>query len=394
MKENVSSPNVLERIERTIERRVHITKEERLGISLWILHTYIHKRYIYTPRLALLSPWYGHGKSTMLDVLERLTFNSFKSNGATPAVIFRVIGNSSVTTTMLLDEGDNQNLRLDREYRKVLNSNRRGDWIDRMSGKQVMRFNVFAPIAIAAVHDLYSALMQRSVIIYILQPPPEVKLEDLPQQPDHPDYIKFVQETSELQADIEQWAESVILADNPPNPLRIRLKDNWRGLFAIADSLGRGDDAREAATELVKGYPMDNPGVNLLMDIWEVFDDIQTDRCFTKKMIEYLHRKGWDVWTGLDGEMTPHALNERELPNILRRFKIHPTMMQPLGPRTMRSRGARGYYRKDFEYAWSVYCPQLTATPQHRNTSTEESTIIELEPKKPPKKRRFKISEA
>jgi hypothetical protein len=118
---------------------------------------------------------------------------------------------------VLLDEGDNQNLRFNPEFRKLLNANRRTDVIERVIGGETVKFKVFAPIAIAAVHDLYTALMQRSVIIYILQPPPEAVFEVLPQQEDHPDYIAFVQEVAALQKDIEQWAQSVQLADQPYN---------------------------------------------------------------------------------------------------------------------------------------------------------------------------------
>jgi hypothetical protein len=326
----------------------------------------------------------------MLDIIERLSFNAYKTIGATPPVIFRVIGNSPITTTMLLDEGDNQNLRLNAEYRKILNGNRRGDKVDRVIGKQVVRYDVFSPIAIAAVHDLYPALMQRSVIIYILQPPPGTKLEVLPQLQHHPDYIKFAQETADLQSDIELWSEHVQLVSQPANPLKLRTADNWRVLLAIADSFGRGDEARKAMTELVKGYPSDNPGANLLSDIQDIYNDYQVDRCFTKRMLQYLHQGEWSSWTGLDGELTPHSLNERELANILRRFKVYPTTIQPLGPRDIRGKGAKGYYRKDFEYAWSIYCANKPAVPPaHRNTS-----VLKLVEEKPKKKSRFKVTAA
>jgi hypothetical protein len=366
--------DVLERIEHIVKRYMWLTKEERLGISLWVLHTYIHKKYLLTPRLALLSPWYGHGKSTMLDIIEKLSFNSYKTISATPPVIFRVIGNSPVTTTMLLDEGDNQNLRLNAEYRKILNANRRGDIVDRVLGKVIIRYNVFSPIAIAAVHDLYPALMQRSVIIYILQPPPGAKFEILPQQQHHPDYIKFVDEAVELQSDIEKWAEIVELEDQPPNPLKLRNADNWRVLLAIADSFGRGDDARAALMELNKGQPTDNPGADLLSDIRDIYDKAQIDRCFTKKMLQQLHLFGWDNWTGLNGEQANHALTERELASILRRFKIHPTTIRQANS------VAKGYHRKDFEYAWSVYCTKPNVTALQRNIHLV--TEAEEKPKK------------
>jgi hypothetical protein len=381
MLEKVPNSDVLARVESIVERYVYLTSQERLSVSLWILHTYTHKKYLLTPRLALLSPWYGHGKSTLLDIIERLAFNTYKTLSATPPVIFRVIGNNPVSTTMLLDEGDNQNLRLNAEYRKILNANRRGDKVDRVIGKEVRRYDVFAPIVIAAVHDLYPALMQRSVIIYILQPPPDIMLELLPQRP-NPDIVYMM---AELQNDIELWAETAVLADQPPIPHKGRIADNWRVLLAIADSFRRGDEARAAMLELVKGYPSDNPGANLLSDIRDLFNDQQSDRCFTKTILRYLHQHEWGNWTGLDGELRPHSLTERELANILRRFKIYPTTVRLSEIKGIRSTVAKGYHRSDFEYAWSIYCPAVT--PLQRNIH-----LVEPEPKKPPKKRRFKIS--
>jgi hypothetical protein len=380
---DMNPPNVLERTERIIGRFMHLTPDEKLSASLWILHTYIHKKYLLTPRLAILSPWYGHGKSTMLDLIERLSFNSFKTVSATPPVIFRVIGNNPISTTMLLDEGDNQNLRLNADYRKILNANRRGDMVDRVIGKQVIRYNVFAPIAIAAVHDLYPALMQRSVIIYLLQPPADIKLEVLPQQPSP----QLVHEIAELRNDIELWSHEAVLADYPLNPVKGRLADNWRVLLAIADNFDRGDDARRALTELVKGHPNDNPGAHLLSDLRDIYDERDMDRIFTKRLLQSLHLLGWNNWTGLDGEMSNHALTERELAGILRRFKIYPTTIRQSESKLVKSTVAKGYYRKDFEYAWSVYCPQLPVTALQRNIHLVEP---ESEPEPEKKHRRLK----
>src|SRR6516165_9450090 len=64
--------NLLELLVEVIGVYVGITDDEKLAVALWILHTYIYDRYTFTPRLALLSPVFGCGKTTLLALIERL----------------------------------------------------------------------------------------------------------------------------------------------------------------------------------------------------------------------------------------------------------------------------------------------------------------------------------
>jgi len=101
--------NVLDLLLRLIEKHIVITDEERIAVALWILHTYLFNRYTHTPRLALLSPVNGCGKTTLLRLLELLVRDGTSSANATPAVIYHELARSPYLT-WLVDEADNLDL--------------------------------------------------------------------------------------------------------------------------------------------------------------------------------------------------------------------------------------------------------------------------------------------
>jgi hypothetical protein len=69
--------NLLDLLVEVIGVYVGITGGEKLAVALWVLHTYIYDRYTFTPRLALLSPMFGCGKTTLLALIERLAHDPY-----------------------------------------------------------------------------------------------------------------------------------------------------------------------------------------------------------------------------------------------------------------------------------------------------------------------------
>ena len=173
-----------------------------------------------------------------------------------------------------------------------------------------------------------------------------------------------------LREAIRKWAGSCKLDPDPENPLKNRRADNWRVLLAIADNLGRGEEARAAALTLSGGLPDDDPRVYLLEDIRGVFDALGVDRIASSVLLEKLHAvEGgmWLEWRGPNDDQQPHKLTANELARLLRDFKISPRTVSPLGSRLLRGPSSRGYFRRDFEAAWASYCTASTANaPTHR----------------------------
>jgi hypothetical protein len=58
--------NVLDLTLYLIDEHIAITAEERMALALWVLHTHVFDQFTNTPRLALLSPVRGCGKTTLL----------------------------------------------------------------------------------------------------------------------------------------------------------------------------------------------------------------------------------------------------------------------------------------------------------------------------------------
>jgi hypothetical protein len=62
-------PNILGLVPALLEEHAGTTAEQRLATALWILHCWLFDRFAITPRLALLSPVRGCGKTTLLALI-------------------------------------------------------------------------------------------------------------------------------------------------------------------------------------------------------------------------------------------------------------------------------------------------------------------------------------
>jgi hypothetical protein len=125
--------NVLDLTLYLIEQHIAITAEERMAVALWVLHTYVFDSFTVTPRLALLSPVRGCGKTTLLALLELLVAEPFRTDNTTAAALFHLLDHR--LHTLLIDEADNLGLLSNDVLRSVFNSgHRRGGRISRFSG--------------------------------------------------------------------------------------------------------------------------------------------------------------------------------------------------------------------------------------------------------------------
>lgn len=364
--------NVLNLLDQWISKYIWLTPEQRLFVALWLLHSYVFDLYNFTPRLVLLSPVFGCGKTTLLILIEQLVDSPLRWTHTSAAAVFRALDQPR---TILLDEGNNLGLMQDRVMRVVLNSNRRGDKIARAAGKSGAKsYRAFTPIAIAAKgHALPNDLVQRSVIVHMQKPPPEAKgdLERFNESDED-----FLRATGALRYEIRKWADTCKLNPEPELPLNWRAGDNWRPLLAIADDLGRSEEARKAALVLSGGLPDEDSALLLLLDIRTIFDTLGVDRISSADLLDKLHALEdsiWLEWRGPNDDQHPHELTPNELARMLGGsrlgggFGIRPHTIWPPGGRNVRGPSRKGYRRQDFEAAWAAYCPG--GTPAHGHTA-------------------------
>src|SRR5262249_17075436 len=255
------------------------TAANRMVVALYAIFTHlVFKYFSITPRLALLSPLEVSGKTLLLKMLELLSFRPFRSDNITAAAFYRqlYVGGEQ---TMELDEGDNLDWFKDKVLRATANSGYDiGGRVTRTIDGRPRNFSTFGPLVIAAIGKLPSPLLSRCVAALNLLRPTHEEMGQLERfDLRDPGVLAQFRAIPEL---IEQWAGTCTLSRDPPVPseLYLRHHDNWRGLLAIADSLGHGEAARVAAVELCGSRSGDNPTVRAFMTIRTVFEMHNTDR--------------------------------------------------------------------------------------------------------------------
>jgi hypothetical protein len=297
----------------------------------------------------------GCGKTVLLSIVSSLAARVLKTDGITPAAIYRLV--DAERRTLLVDEADNLGLGSIGPLRAVLNSgHRRGGSITRFVGDRPRQFSTFAPLALAAIGNLPLPIMHRSIVVQMDRHDGTRELR------------RFDANDAALDAIYREnclWAKNCYLALDPemPTELRNRQADNWRPLIAIADACHQGDAAREAAVAFAsKARHDDDPGVILLHNIRALFDGRQVDRLASGAIIEALNRlEGglWSDWRGIEDTQQPHRLSRGELARLLAAFRIRPRTIWPM-PRGPQTRSLKGYYRSQFEAAWQSYCSDGT----------------------------------
>jgi hypothetical protein len=159
-----------------LRRFLFLQDHQFTALALWILHSFVFNDFGHSPRLALLSPVRGCGKSVVLDLCEKLCRRPRKFGSTTTAVLPRLIHNDQ--STVLLDEADNLDFAGDPVLRAVLNDGfKAGARRALMIKREATEFGLFAPIALAAIGRLPLPLMSRSIVINMSRAPRKAKLE-------------------------------------------------------------------------------------------------------------------------------------------------------------------------------------------------------------------------
>jgi hypothetical protein len=331
---------------RVIEWFIWLTPAQRVAVTLWILHAHVYDRFQVTPRLALVSPVRGCGKTVLVELIETLVPKPERSDSITAAAIYHIIDERH--PTVLLDEGDNigLTLALNGTYRAVLNSgHRRGGSRKILYHGRPRRFSTHAPLLVAGIgrfpYDGSGELKRFTGCDPVI------------------DYIY---------GRLRSWAREVELDADPAMPpqLRNRQADNWRPLIAIADSFGPewGRLARDAAIAFAHAHQDEDAGVLLLHDIRGIFDQRGVDRLFSEVLVAALNDLDdsmWCEWRGPQGDKQPHRLSQGGLAQILALFGIRSRTIWPLH-RSPTSKSRKGYLRSQFESAWRSYCDDDTAS--------------------------------
>jgi hypothetical protein len=345
-----------------LERYMDVPAHQLLAVALWILHTHVCDRFMVSPRLILTSPVRGCGKTTLLEIIERLAVRGVRADSITAAAIYHMIDYEH--PTLLLDEADNLDAEANKLLKAVLNGgHRKGAARVHVVEGRPRRFSMFGAMALATIGSLPLPLMHRSIVIELKR----TSRTDLSRFDVNDAAALF--DLNTIYGKILGWSGRVVL-DDPSIPigLRNRPADNWRPLMAIADACGYGDAAREAAIALSADRPDEDPTVVLLQDIRDLFNRRRDDRLTSSELVDdlcALEDGCWGEWRGIRDDQQPRRLTQGELARLLAPFRIRPRTIWPTQRRSD-AKSAKGYYRYQFEAAWAAYC-QSDVTPSHRS---------------------------
>jgi hypothetical protein len=365
---HVDGPEIVEAIKSILLRYVIMSEAQSLVCALWIPHTYLFPDYrCSTGYLHVSSPVPECGKSQLLEVLELFVANPLTIGGATPAALIRIIDKES--PTLLFDESD-LNLH-DKEMSALLcgifnNGWRPGKPYIKCEGEkhEVRKFQVFGAKALAGIgtHYLQPATLTRCFPIRLQRHGAGRMAEE------------FYFDSSETEAfPIKQklalWASQRknhwLKNKRPggiPGWLNSRKKSIAFPLFAIANDLG-GDYTEKLGAALEEIFISAKSGkrldykVQLLVDIRSVFDEVESKQEFllTHELLKGLCEIETSPWAEASNGK---PLSPTKLALLLSDFGPAPRQRRVSGDRNL-----RGYFREDFQEAWTRYLPHAADTP-------------------------------
>jgi hypothetical protein len=383
---------LLEDTTRLIRRFVALPTDHDLhAIAAWAMHCWVLDAFDSTPRLALLSPEKGSGKSRTLEVLALITPQPIHTVSITAAALKRLVG-SGEPVTILIDEADTllgwKTRTENEDLRGLVNGgHRRGAMsasvsMDKRNAGAVERFSQFAPVALAGIGDLPDTIMDRAIIVTMKRRKADERVDSFRER-------RVRRETVHLEDALRMWSEDEgllealaerleVLGDDGgmPDGIGDRPADVWEALVAIGDVAGGVWSERiRAACVAMNERRRESEvslGVVLLRDIRQVFDSAGADRLASGELAIELGRIEGSPWSDMRGK----PLDANGLARRLRQFGIRPGSHR-LGERTHRS-----YLRADFEDAWARYgdLPEPSGSRDTRDTRDTGPNVTPVTP--------------
>lgn len=351
--------------------------EDYFVLVLWIAHTYFINVLTTSPRLSLLSPEYGCGKSRALEILEKLCFRGEKLDYCTRSYLMRTIEITREETgkspTLLVDEIDsvfkNKSDESAESLRAFLNTGYRksGSYgITEGEGKnrKPKKFPTFAPMAIAGKGEVVpESVKTRSI---------EIRLQKRLQSQPIEDFLTYAVslECDELQDWLTQWADLYSKDLETENVLVESVNDRerevWLPLYAVAILAGNEWEEKlyqalnlHQRVKKTSDIPRER---QLLEDCLKVFGD--RDVLKSETLIEGLKVLPESDYASMN---YGRGITAKTLARIVRPYEIQPTQIR-FGENTY-----KGYYQSEYSKAFERYSEPSSATATGETSETQET---------------------
>ncbi len=361
-----SASDLLDRVSNVLDRFVVLPGEAaKTAIALFVLHTWAFEAAHATPYMVIVSPEKQSGKTRLLEVLELLVREHWRTASTTEAALFRKIEQDR--PTLLLDEIDaifGSNSERTEPLRAALNAgNRRGAKATRVVGQgakmEARDFSVFCPKVLAGIDTgrLPETIQDRAVTLHMTRRRDGEHVERLR-------WRAATEQTEPLRLQLQAWAATAIdvlreAEPETPDELSDRAADGWEPLFAVADLAGGDWPSRARAAAITLSAASDGEeigrGTQLLAAIRRAMGtaDVASTADLLAKINadETMPFGGWHEGKGID---------PRTLARLLKPYEVKPRTVR-IGPDT-----AKGYHAADLADAWARYLPPPEASqPSH-----------------------------
>lgn len=372
---DIDGADLLDRVRDYARRFICYPSETAcIGHVVWVAHTHLMDAWFSTPRLAVLSPEPGSGKSRVLEITALLVPNPAYLANSSASYILRKVADQDNRPTILYDEADTTfgpNARGNEDLRGMINAGyRRGATVGRCfteKGKvHTQDLPTYAAAAVCGLGDLPDTIMSRSVIMRMRRRGQGEKVE--PFQPH-----LHEQPAGILHDELAAWAASVsglakIAQPLLPDGIVDRRADVWGPLLTVAELAGGRwpDLARQAAIEAVQSARVnERPSlhVQLLADIRTCFGG--KDKLSTADLLAKLLADEEAPW----GDMRGRKIDPRKLGELLRPYGIQSSNIRMADGTT-----PKGYRREAFHDTWKRYLP----APKPDATSATDATSQEI----------------
>jgi putative DNA primase/helicase len=351
--EPADGDSLLRDLIRRFKRHVVMLDDYALTIALFIMMGAVHDDVAtHSPILNINSAEPESGKSTTLGLVALLLPKCISSVEASEAAIYRAI--KRWQPSFCFDEFDSILADDDKvALRSIINSGHvRGSGVLRCIGddKVPELFPTFAPKVIGMVgRKLPAATLSRCIFIELRRRKKDEQVEKFKHADDA--------ELADLRRRLRRWGidNEGALRDARPtmsDELQNRRRDNWSLLLAIADLCSGvedfGDKARAAALKIEGKADSRTDGVLILADCRELFDAEPRPHCMSSLDIVTMlcadPEKPWATYS------RGKPLTQNRLAKMLGAYGITSQTVAPPG-----QKDAKGYYRHQFEEAWSCY---------------------------------------
>ncbi len=373
----VALGDVLDEVDTVLGRYVAFpSPEARHAVALWAAHTHAVEWAESTPRLALLSPEKGSGKTRTLEVLERLARAPRHTTNASAAALYRLTSRQP-PPTLLVDEADaifGAKAGPHEDLRALLNAgHRRGATTLRVNAErkppEVEEFPAYAAAALAGIGDLPDTILDRAVVVRLRRRGP------------HEQVTPFRQRDGRGLEPLRDRLAAAVLAERDrldgaepdlPDGVADRAADVWEPLVALADAAGGHwpAQARTACLSLLASGQRPDGGslrLRLLADTRALLGTDDRYLVPSAELVDGLLGLEEAPWVDLRGK----PLDVRKLARFLAAYDVRPAAERPRPAEPP----ARGYRLADLRDLWARYLPPPPGALPPKETVTAVTSV-------------------